>query len=270
MDQLLTQGANAQTSGPSLSRTPTELWERIIDMLYSDITTEAHANKKTLYSCALVCREWRVRSQKNLFYAVQLPDDIAFRRLATILDNGPHLRDYVYQVELTGYYLHNTASIFALFPAVFAGKLPKLERIDVVHLSETETQLSKVPAPSKAKSLQYIPLHPRFASFLSTFTNVSILILYNTVFRSFSEFLRILRALPNFENLTCDSMGWISTGGSHPGADLMQQLGWMTLPPLVPKLSALVVRVAAMMMHLWHDCHRVFSSETFPSMGWKD
>ena len=116
---------------------PTEVCENIIDMLYSDRTEDTLQDIITLHSCAVVCRAWRVRSQKMLFYQVQLSDRPSFHKLAAILDTAPHLRDYVHEVRLTGYNLHTTSSIFASFLAVFAQKLPNLERIDVFHLLES-------------------------------------------------------------------------------------------------------------------------------------
>ncbi|PIL26629.1 hypothetical protein GSI_11295 [Ganoderma sinense ZZ0214-1] len=223
---------------------PTEICENIIDMLYSLETEDTLKNISTLHSCALVCRAWRVRSQRTLFYLVQLTDTTSFRRLSKILDDSRHLRDYVYQVELTGHYLHSTTSIFATFPAVFAGKLPNLFRIEVVHFPDTEeTPFPRTSDSPKARALPYVPLHPRFSAFLSAFTAVSVLYLQDTTFRTFSEFARMINALPNLEELACDSIRWIAPGGSHPGADFMKQPEWAagkdTLPPFAPKLRKL-------------------------------
>ncbi|KAM5538356.1 hypothetical protein V8D89_007958 [Ganoderma adspersum] len=227
---------------------PTEVCENVVDKLFSRNPEDTLTNIATLHSCALVCRAWRVRSQRRLFYKVQLSDSTSLHRLSTIFDNGPHLRDYVYQVELTGYHLHNTTSIFALFPHVFAGKLPNLELIDVVHFPEAaETRFPKTAASPKAKSIPFIPLHPHFSAILRSFTTVSTLHLVQTTFRSFSELLRTIRALTNLEELACLSVRWTTTGGSHPGADFMQQPDWAagrlghTLPPFVPKLRTLVL-----------------------------
>ncbi|KAM5545207.1 hypothetical protein V8D89_001318, partial [Ganoderma adspersum] len=223
---------------------PTEVCENVVDMLFSWSTKDTLTNIATLHSCALVCQDWRVRSQKSLFYLVQLSDNVSLHRLSIILDNGPHLRDYVYQIELTGYHLHNTTSIFTLFPAVFAGKLPNLRRIDVVHYSETvETRFPKTMVSPKAKSIPFIPLHRHFSAVLRSFTTVSELYLIRTTFRSFSELLQTIRALTNLEDLVCMSVHWITTGGSHPGADFMQQpdraAGRYILPPFMPKLRTL-------------------------------
>ena len=227
--------------------TPTEVCENIIDMLYSVNAADTLKDIPTLRNCALVCRAWRVRSQRVLFYKVQLSDRTSLHRLSAILDDAPHLREYVHEVDLTGYHLHNTTSIFALFPAAFARKLPKLERLYVGHLlDDAETWHPKPPDPPKAKALPYIPLHPYFPSILSSFTSISRLLLQNITFRSFGEFARVLHGLPNLEDVSCYSVRWINPGGAHPGAANFTPwaTGKQVLPPFAPKLQVLRVRVS--------------------------
>ncbi|KAM5545177.1 hypothetical protein V8D89_001288 [Ganoderma adspersum] len=179
------------------------------------MTEDALDNIATLRSCALVCHDWRVRSQRMLFYKIQLSDTISFHRLSTILDDDHRLRGYVYQVELTGHHLHYTTSIFALFPVVFAGKLPNLEQVDVVHFSETE--------------------ETRFPK---------------AVIFSFTEFARMLHGLPTLEKLACISVRWITPGGSHPGADFTKPHDWTagrhSFPPFAPKLRKLTFHDVAL------------------------
>ncbi|PIL26626.1 hypothetical protein GSI_11292 [Ganoderma sinense ZZ0214-1] len=246
MDEITIPGVEMEHSKPRLLHIPTEVCENVIDMLYDlHMSIATRENISTLHSCALVCRDWRVRSQKMLFYQVQLADTTSFRRLSTILDDAPHLRDYVFLVELTGYHLHYTTSIFALFPAVFAAKLPNLFRIDVVHFPDiVVTQFPRASDSPKARALPYIPLHPRFPAFLSAFTAVSELLLMDTTFRSFTEFARMLHGLPNLDQLICYSIRWIAPGGSwHPDANFTKQPEWAagkdTLPSFAPKLRQL-------------------------------
>ena len=237
------------------SHIPTEVCENIIDMMFSLYTKETLTNIATLRSCTLVCRAWRVRSQKRLFYLVQLSDATSLRRLSAILDNGPHLRDYVYCIELTGYHLHNTTSIFALFPATFAQKLPNLERIDVAHIPDTvETRFRRTTVSPKAKPTPYVPLHRQLSATLRSFTNVSELYLEGTTFRSFSDIIQIIRALANLQQLMCRSVRWITTGSSHPSANFIHHPDWAaerhTLPPFAPKLRTLWVRNIAVIILL--------------------
>ncbi|KAM5545170.1 hypothetical protein V8D89_001281 [Ganoderma adspersum] len=239
------QCSDSSRSRPQALHIPTEACENIIDMLYSDYAADTLKDIITLHSCALVCRAWRVRSQRMLFYKVQLSDSSSFHKLATILDAGQHLSGYVQQVELIGYHLHTTTSIFALFPAVFAWKLPNLQQITVahLHLESPETWYPRTSDPPNFKTLPYIPLNPHFSAFLSSFTATSLLYLVGTTFRSFTEFSRMLHGLPNLEDLACSSVCWITPGGSHPGADFTQQPDWAAgrcvLPPFAPKLRRL-------------------------------
>ncbi|KAM5537720.1 hypothetical protein V8D89_008607 [Ganoderma adspersum] len=218
---------------------PTEVCENIIDMLYSYLARDTFQEIGTLHSCALVCRAWRVRSQRMLFFKVQLSDGPSIHRLSAILDAGPHLRGYVHEVTLIGYYLNTTAIIFAIFPAVFAGKLPNIWRVDVIHLSEhaqTTTATAWYPwtnPPYRAKPIPHIPLHPRFPTFLSSFTAVSFLALAYTVFRSLNECAWMLHGLPDLEQLQCEYVRWLARRGSHPGADIeAPRLVWTRGPHL--------------------------------------
>ena len=233
---------DADSSGQPTLNIPTEVCEHIIDMLYSTYPSDTVKDLATLHNCALVCRAWRVRSQKTLFYRVQLSDNTSVRQLSAILDTRWHLRDYVHEIELTGYHLHTTTSIFALFPVIFAQTLPNLKQIYVAHLSESSAKWyprKSESDPPKFKLLPYIPLHPRFPAFLSPFTSVSVLYLAWTTFRSFNEFARMIHGLPNLEALSCDSVRWIT-----PGADFIGQPGWaarIVLPPFAPKIRRLHV-----------------------------
>ncbi|KAM5540737.1 hypothetical protein V8D89_005768 [Ganoderma adspersum] len=241
---------NVEHSRPSAFYIPIEVCEKVIDMVYGPLD-DVHATRKnmaTLHSCALVCRAWRVRSQTTLFFKVLLLHSTSLHLFAAILDSGRHLCDYVHQVTLSGYHLHNTTSIFATFPVVLAQKLPNLERVNVIHLYPESHESCPIPYPRlldlpKDKCLPYIPLHRHFQTFLSSFTTVSFLQLTSTTFRSFTEFARMLHGLPNLKVIICDSVRWITPSGSHPGAEITEQPDWAAgtcvLPPFAPKLQAL-------------------------------
>ena len=230
---------------------PVEVCENIIDMLSTGEPPVPHSyDIPTLRSCALVCRDWRVRSQRAIFCRIQL-SSITFDRLSELLDASQHLRGYIYEVVLNGPYLHTTASIFPRFFPIFARKMPNLQRIYALRFftgffPETETR-GRVPPNTKV--LPYIPLHPRFPAFLSSFKAVSHMELYFITFRSFGEFAQILHGIPNLESLECN---WVrchvTPSGPYTGSDLMKQLpdwaaGGCALPPFASKLRVLKVRV---------------------------
>ncbi|TBU38922.1 hypothetical protein BD309DRAFT_873398 [Dichomitus squalens] len=115
---------------------PVEVCENIIDMLYSLFVKDQIEDTRALHCCALVCRAWRVRSQRNLFYSVVLHDLPALQKFSAVLDNAPHLCEYVYELTLTGRTLHTTASPLSLLPIALRGKLPKLQEIVIIRVRE--------------------------------------------------------------------------------------------------------------------------------------
>ena len=113
---------------------PVEVCENVIDMLYSGLLKVRVEDARALGHCALVCKAWRVRLQRNLFYSVVLHGIPALRRSLAVLDNGPHLCDYVHEVTLLGRTLHTTACPLSLFVIAALGKLRSEE-----HTSELQS-----------------------------------------------------------------------------------------------------------------------------------
>ncbi|PIL26624.1 hypothetical protein GSI_11290 [Ganoderma sinense ZZ0214-1] len=207
------------TTAPPLARhIPMEVCENFIDMLYSpyrDFSDELE-NFAALRSCALVCRDWCIRAQRMLFYAVHLNDAASLYRFAAVLQAGPHLYACVHEVTLISRSLHTTASVLTLFPAVFAGKLPNLQRFRVWRMSDSESDAWFPATPesgsAKAKALPHAPLHPHFPVLIASFTTISTLQLAYIMFRSFGEFARVVYSLPTVETLMCHSVAWTTLG----------------------------------------------------------
>ena len=108
---------------------PVEVCENVIDILYSGLLKIRVEDACALRHCALVCRAWRIRSQRRLFNDVLLDGTAALQQFATVLRNGPHLCDYVYQVTLSGRTLQTTANPLSLFPIILQGKLQNLKTL---------------------------------------------------------------------------------------------------------------------------------------------
>ena len=192
---------------------PIEVCENIIDMMYSAYFSEELGNFAALRNCSLVCRAWSIRAQKVLFYTVHLPDTPSVYRFAAVLQAARRLGSFVHEVTLIGRSLHTTASVLSLFPAVFAGKLPNLQELYITHVLESDAWYPTGSDSPKAKPLPYVPLHSCFSAVLSTFTAPSTLLhLDRITFCSFSEFARMVHALPNLEELRCYSIKWITLG----------------------------------------------------------
>lgn len=215
---------------------PVEVCEHVIDMLYSGIDLlEVLEYVAALRSCSLVCRAWRIRAQKMLFYLVHLGDIASLYKFAAVLRDGKHLAAYVHEVVLSGRYLQTTTSILSPFLAIFqSGKLPNLHRLTVLAVSVSTKWYPSGSAHSespKAKPLPHIPLHPRFPTFLSAFTTISTFELQETRFCSFGEFVRMVSSLPNLKNLGCTSVRW-NTLGRTAALLTDSQTGGMRARPL--------------------------------------
>ena len=194
------------------SRLPVEVCENVIDMLYSMDLQDQVEHSRALHSCALVCKAWRVRSQRNLFYSVVLQDTDALEKFAAVLDNGPHLSDYVHEVMLFEHITHTTAGPLSLFPVALYGKLPNLEEIAVKRIREARHWYHRAPNSATAKSIEHLALHPRFPLFLSAFTSVVGLYISNITFQHFNDFLATINALPALQRLLCDGLWCMALG----------------------------------------------------------
>ena len=193
-------------------RLPVEVCEKVIDMLYSEGQRDQVEHSRTLHSCSLVCRAWRTRSQRNLFYSVVLCATEAVYKLAAVLDNGPHLRDYVREVLLVAHTLHTTTNSLSLFPIVLHGKLPNLRLFTIQHVAASNKWSPRTSDSETTKPLEHVPLHPRFPLFLSAFTAITRLQLLRVTFRHFNDFLAMINALPALRDLICNSMRCMTLG----------------------------------------------------------
>ncbi|TBU51527.1 hypothetical protein BD310DRAFT_971218 [Dichomitus squalens] len=199
---------------PPISRhIPVDVCENIIDHLYShsDITEQVDC-VRALRRCALVCGEWRVRSQVRLFYCVVLHDAEALQTFAAVLDTAPHLRDYVHEVTLVGRTLHTTASPLSPFPIVLYGKLPRLEELWIRRVDDEETWYPIASRLETGAPLLCLPLHPRFPIFLSAFSTVTRLSVSRVTFQRFSDLIKMAISLPQLQDLLCDDVRCLILG----------------------------------------------------------
>lgn len=199
-DCHIAQGGNA-------SRLPVEICENVIDMLYSADWVDQVRHTRALRSCALVCRALRIRSQRNLFYSVELHNMQEMHKFSAILGNGPHLCDYVREVVLIGHTLHTATGLLSFFPLALHGRLPRLRTFDVGHGKEDSVGPIRTPELGSTNAIvDHLPLHPRFPLFLSAFTTITSLTVHNVTFRHFNDFLAMVHALPSLRNLICQKV----------------------------------------------------------------
>ena len=205
---------NGRSRSHSISRDiPIEICENIIDQLYSnDYFCEQIDNTRTLRHCALVCKDWRVRSQIRLFYSVVLHDLPAIHQFAAVLETGPHLRDYVHEVILIGRTLQTTACPLWHFPLALHGKLPRLRELRVKYISDSMDWYPRASQLQPGKRLQHLPFHPRFPLFLATFTTITSLVVHNSTFRHFSDIVKMVASLPGLQRLHCMRVWCVALG----------------------------------------------------------
>ncbi|TBU38944.1 hypothetical protein BD309DRAFT_970812 [Dichomitus squalens] len=249
-------------------------------MLYSLPIVERLENTRTLHHCALVCRAWRVRSQRNLFYSVILHDLPALQKFSAVLDNAPHLCDYVYELTLVGRTLHTTTSPLSPLPIALRGKLPNLQEVTIIRVCEDEDWYPSASESESAKSLQYLPLHPRFALYFSAFTTVSRLHIVDITFGHFNDFARMITSLPAFQLLECTRVRCVALGPlpfsmksradeihapARPFAPNLQELRlWSVDIHCVQRLVSACgprLRELAVSMPLFHDAEMVLPGD---------
>ena len=232
---------DSHASDNNASCLPVEVCENVIDMLYSLVLRDQLEYTRTLRSCALVCKAWRVRSQRNLFYSVVLHSTEAVHKLASVLDTGPHLRDYVREVLLIGRTLHTTSSPLSLFPIMLYRKLPRLVRLITKHVTDEEDWYPTTCTNETAKPSTHLPLHPRFPLFLSSFTTVTRLVLIDVTFVHFNEFLMMVNALPALRQLWCQSVACMTLGPLPMYTKPQTDVGRPRARPFAPNLRLFVL-----------------------------
>ncbi|TBU37342.1 hypothetical protein BD309DRAFT_974251 [Dichomitus squalens] len=208
-------------------------------MLYSVAIVDQVEDSRALHRCALVCRAWRVRSQRNLFYSVVLHDLPALQKFSAVLDNAPHLCDYVHELTLVGRTLHTTTSPLSLLPIILRGKLPNLQEVTINRVCEDEDWYPSASDSESAKSLQYLPLHPRFALYFSAFTTVSRLHIVDITFGHFNDLARMINSLPALQTLHCVGVRCVTLGPLPFNMKLRADGIHAPATPFAPKLQKL-------------------------------
>ncbi|KAI0926564.1 hypothetical protein AcW1_002478 [Taiwanofungus camphoratus] len=170
---------------PYIPAFPTEIYERIIDFLWSD--------RRSLLACALTCRAWLPRSRYILFYCTELWNSDQIRRFCSLVDASPYLAYLVRELNICPYPLAQF-KLFEVFPSALAGKLLSVESLRI--------------GGAHRPKLHLYPISQHFATLMSQFTSVSTLTLGNMEFSSVTDFGRLVCSLPCLSNLTCGMLSW--------------------------------------------------------------
>ena len=165
---------------PGLADLPEEMIVCIIDLVPLE-------DKRTLYSCALVCRSWFLITRPKLFLDILLDSRRTIDLLVQRVLRSDELNPYLATTRFLRLYSDrqsNTPVVFAPFLYTFYGRFPKLEVLFLY-------------GPNTAYAFNRV-LEPFL---LSQFSNLRLLKLYYCFFPSFNVIRRAISALPSLEEL---------------------------------------------------------------------
>ncbi|KAI0950995.1 hypothetical protein AcW1_008156 [Taiwanofungus camphoratus] len=167
---------------------PTEVFERIID-LYD---TRALEDRNALMACALTCRSWLPRSRYRLFYSVKVSSLQERGRFSNLITASPSLNDLVRELDIGADSYGARVKVLGSFPYVLARRLTQVVSLHIVF------DLTR-DAPS---------VLPSFPILVSEFTSITKLEMRGVRFSTFTDFGRLVCALPSLRTLICSSVTW--------------------------------------------------------------
>ncbi|KAI0705721.1 hypothetical protein C8T65DRAFT_559833, partial [Cerioporus squamosus] len=195
---------------------PQEICNLVLDSIANDAEEDYMLTLKTLRTCASVSRAWRIHVQPYLYRDVVITSVADLHKLCATLDTYPRIARAVERLLICvryepdarrGLHLDSPQSAIGLFPSLILGRLPKLSglRVEVLDFGDSGARLASGPAGGKGKEILHIP--PRFCSHLSSFMSaVTSLHLENMHLPCFSDYIRMLWALPNITVLHCANL----------------------------------------------------------------
>ncbi|KAF8529960.1 hypothetical protein JB92DRAFT_2859013 [Gautieria morchelliformis] len=141
------------------STVPQELIDAVTDNL------QDWRDRDALLACSLVCRSWRLSSQRILFRRVTLAlDSDDCKRLAQTLLSYPHLADYFRELEVFWYdYMsywdraHRIEAHQAMDQSLFAAVLRKLSKLQDIKLYRLDWNLLTVDLRQSLRWLLMLP-----------------------------------------------------------------------------------------------------------------
>ncbi|PCH43207.1 hypothetical protein WOLCODRAFT_74016 [Wolfiporia cocos MD-104 SS10] len=175
-----------------LTAPPIEICEAVIDCVWNDCT-DRRVRRRTLLACALTCKSWLIRSRRYLFREISLRSSAQLHSFSELLGKVDFINDYVKEVEITD------PQVLLSFASVLARKLTGVESLIITH---RHAQLFAMVQP-----LTFAPL-PDFVA-------ISSLQVQHVVFANFTDFERLLCALPRLSRLSCIDVMW-NTGSHNP------------------------------------------------------
>lgn len=180
-----------QHSKSSRQSLPLEVCEVIIGLVDAQRLQDSYCSftiikRKTLYSCALVCRDWVPKSRIHLFRSVGLNNRQQAGCFMTTVSTIPQLGEYVQALEIS----LRDDSLYRIHQ-VLPPLLPRLAHLQYSHLPV---------------------LHPVFIVLASRFKMVTSLRFDDFERQSFREVVQILNRFPHLRKLELSGCSWKSPG----------------------------------------------------------
>ncbi|RPD75689.1 hypothetical protein L226DRAFT_52127 [Lentinus tigrinus ALCF2SS1-7] len=170
---------------------PPEITTAIISAVDVDLY---NTGERTLTMCALVCRAWLPRSRTKLFEAIYIRNQRNYDLLVERFVRSETMSHYLTSVNsfyIQPFGVDSPSSVARLFLIEFAGKLPGLRVWDVGGIDWTHQRPSV-----------------KWPLLLSHFRTITYLRLWECRFSSFSDFRRLLTALPLLSTLNILHVTW--------------------------------------------------------------
>ncbi|RPD61414.1 hypothetical protein L227DRAFT_68325 [Lentinus tigrinus ALCF2SS1-6] len=170
---------------------PPEITDAIISAVDVDLY---NTGERTLTMCALVCRAWLPRSRTKLFEAIYIRNQRSYDLLVERFVRSETMSHYLTSVNsfyIQPFGVDSPSSVARLFLIEFAGKLPGLRVWDVGGIDWTHQRPSV-----------------KWPLLLSHFRTITYLRLWECRFSSFSDFRRLLTALPLLSTLNILHVTW--------------------------------------------------------------
>ncbi|KAI0332862.1 hypothetical protein GY45DRAFT_1245932 [Cubamyces sp. BRFM 1775] len=161
---------------------PQDVYERVIDFV---------ADRETLCSCALTCRQWLPPSRYNLFYRTSIAGRTAFDALVRIR-TAPHIASALENVHSLQLWEDKERPWLHLFPLILSPRsLPR-----TFFLTLGKYIWDTYPLPSS------------FFLVCTQFDSVTTLKLSDGNFYSFVEFRKVICSFKRLSRLFVDNAGW--------------------------------------------------------------
>ena len=175
------------------TRLPSEVWERIIDIVASKIQRDWDIRNcawwQALYSCALTCHVLHSRAQWHLGGNVQIMNRDDVVSLSQRLRREPYLRQAMRFITVASHIRSDPIPYLGTFAVMLASHTPNVEALEL-----------------RNTTLRIGSLRLEDVACLAAFQSLRALTLTTIRLASATQFTRLLDALPHLRTLMCNDL----------------------------------------------------------------